>query len=156
MFTATKRFADELVDGLRERGYSAAALHGDMNQSQRNRTIIRLRKEEIRVLVATDVAARGIDVQTISHVINFDLPNNTEDYVHRIGRTGRAGANGIALSFAASKDKYFVAQIEKFTGQAIMTHIVQGLEPSLKGDSKPRPSRNSRRAPQQRFNTRRR
>lgn len=156
VFTATKRFADELVDGLRERGYCAAALHGDMNQSQRNRTIIRFRKEEIRVLVATDVAARGIDVQTISHVINFDLPNNSEDYVHRIGRTGRAGANGIALSFAASKDKYFVAQIEKFTGQPIMTHIVQGLEPSLKSDSKPRPSRNSRRAPQQRFNTRRR
>ncbi len=158
VFTATKRFADELVNGLREQGYSAAALHGDMNQAQRTRTILKLRKEEIRILVATDVAARGIDVQTISHVINFDLPNNTEDYVHRIGRTGRAGANGTALSFAAYKDKYVVSEIEKFTGQTILTHVVPGMEPSLKSPSRPKfPSgnKNKRRPQQQRFQSRR-
>lgn len=131
VFTSTKRFANELVYGLRERGFSVAALHGDMNQSQRSRTIVRLRNEEIRILVATDVAARGIDVQTISHVINFDMPNNTQDYVHRIGRTGRAGAKGIALSLASVKDKIVVTQIEKFTGQELISHIIPGLEPSF-------------------------
>jgi superfamily II DNA/RNA helicase len=135
VFTSTKRFADELVNGLRERGHHAAALHGDMNQRQRTRTIIRLRNEEIRILVATDVAARGIDVQTISHVINFDLPNNREDYVHRIGRTGRAGANGMALSFASSKDKQVVSQIEQFIGQQIAPHVIPGLEPTNKFSS---------------------
>ena len=136
IFTATKRFADELVDELLDRGCHAAALHGDMNQRQRTRTIARLRQEEIRILVATDVAARGIDVQTISHVINFDLPNGEEDYVHRIGRTGRAGANGIALSFAAPKDKQLVMQIERFTGQQITPHVIPGLEPTIKAHSK--------------------
>lgn len=155
IFTATKRFADELVDDLRDRGFSVAALHGDMNQNQRNRTIVRLRNEEIRFLVATDVAARGLDVQTISHVINFDLPNCTEDYVHRIGRTGRAGSNGVALSFAAFHDKSTVIQIEKYTGQQIMPHIVQGLEPSMKGESRSRPP-NKRRTHTRKFQARRR
>lgn len=155
VFTATKRFADELVNDLRDRGFSAAALHGDMNQNQRNRTIVRLRKEEIRILVATDVAARGLDVQTISHVINFDLPSNTEDYVHRIGRTGRAGANGVALSFAAFRDKPIVIQIEKYTGQPIITHTIQGLEPTLKGDIKVRPANKKRRPLPRKFQARR-
>jgi superfamily II DNA/RNA helicase len=154
VFTSTKRFADELVNGLRERGFSAAALHGDMNQMQRTRTIVRLRNEEIRILVATDVAARGIDIQTISHVINFDLPNNLEDYVHRIGRTGRAGVNGIALSFAAYKDKQVVMQIEQFTGQTITPFIIPGLEPSAKISSRSSPS-NRRGENKQRFHSRR-
>lgn len=132
IFTATKRFADQLVKILYESGHHAAALHGDMNQSQRTRTITRLRDGEIRVLVATDVAARGIDVLTISHVINFDLPKNAEDYVHRIGRTGRAGSKGIALSFAASKDISLVRQIEKFTGYQITPSVIAGLEPKSK------------------------
>ena len=155
VFTSTKRFADELVDGLCERGYSAAALHGDMNQMQRTRTIVRLRNEEIRILVATDVAARGIDIQTISHVINFDLPNNTEDYVHRIGRTGRAGANGIALSFAAHKDRQVIMQIEQFIGQPITPFVIPGLEPSARLSSRPSFS-NRRDHDQQRFQSRRR
>lgn len=137
IFTSTKRFADTLVDELHSRGNRAAALHGDMNQNQRNRTISKVRRGEVRVLVATDVAARGIDVQTISHVINFDLPSSKEDYVHRIGRTGRAGANGIALSFAAHKDKHLVIQIEKFTGQTIPSHVIPGLEPVRKATHKP-------------------
>ena len=81
------------------------------------------------ILVATDVAARGIDIQTISHVINFDLPRSTEDYVHRIGRTGRAGATGIAMSFASSKDMSIVRQIEKFTGQKLNMQQIPGFEP---------------------------
>lgn len=132
IFTGTKRFADQLVDILFDGGHRAAALHGDMNQRQRTRTITRLRDGEVKILVATDVAARGIDVQTISHVINFDLPNNAEDYVHRIGRTGRAGAKGIAISFAASKDLGLVRQIEQYSGYKIVPSVIEGMEPSAK------------------------
>jgi superfamily II DNA/RNA helicase len=131
VFTATKFHAEQLMDKLRDQGYNASALHGDMNQRQRSRTMARMREGQIRVLVATDVAARGIDVQTISHVINFDLPNNVEDYVHRIGRTGRAQTKGIAISFAASKDVALVHQLEKFTGQKIAPHVIPGMEPSF-------------------------
>ena len=140
VFTSTKRHADQLVEELFESGHRAAALHGDMNQRQRSRTLLRLRQGEIRILIATDVAARGIDVQTISHVINFDLPRNVEDYVHRIGRTGRAGANGIAMSFADVRDKGLVRRIEQFTGQPITTHVIAGMEPSMKNaGAGPRP-----------------
>lgn len=139
VFTSTKRHADQLVDELFESGHRAAALHGDMNQRQRSRTLLRLRQGEIRILIATDVAARGIDVQTISHVINFDLPRNVEDYVHRIGRTGRAGANGIAMSFADVRDKGLVRRIEQFTGQPITPHVIAGMEPSMKNAGGPRP-----------------
>lgn len=129
VFTRTKHHADTLVDKLIKKGYSAGALHGNMNQRQRTKTIMRLRQGEIRILVATDVAARGIDILAISHVINFDLPESEEDYVHRIGRTGRAGATGIALSFATPKEMGFVRQIEKFTHQKMTSHTVPGLEP---------------------------
>ncbi len=132
VFTSTKRGADKLAEDLHGRGHSAAALHGDMNQSQRNRTLSRLRSGNVRVLVATDVAARGIDVLTITHVINYDLPKVAEDYVHRIGRTGRAGANGIAISFAAPDDRSQLRQIERFTGNPIQAHVVPGLEPKAK------------------------
>ena len=91
VFTATKRGADRLAKTLHAKGHPAAALHGDMNQNQRNRAISNLRAGTVRLLVATDVAARGIDVSGITHVINFDLPKSAEDSVHRIGRTGRAG-----------------------------------------------------------------
>ncbi|MBS0604161.1 MAG: DEAD/DEAH box helicase [Verrucomicrobia bacterium] len=131
IFTATKRQADHLVEKLARLGRSARALHGGMNQRQRTRTIKEMRSEEFDILVATDVAARGIDIQTITHVINFDLPRSTEDYVHRIGRTGRAGASGIALSFASSKDMSIVRQIEKFTGQRLNTHQIPGMEPKF-------------------------
>ena len=129
VFTRTKHHADQLVDKLIKKGYSAGALHGNMNQRQRTKTIMRLRSGEIRILVATDVAARGIDIPAISHVINFDLPESEEDYVHRIGRTGRAGATGIALSFATPKEMGFVRQIEKFTHQKMTPHTVPGMEP---------------------------
>lgn len=136
VFTATKRDADMLADNLSAQGHEAAALHGDMNQRDRTRTLTKLRHGGLRVLVATDVAARGIDVVGITHVINFDLPKFAEDYVHRIGRTGRAGASGIAVSFASGKDGVNLKKIERFTGQQIASHVVPGLEPRFK----PRPA----------------
>lgn len=132
IFTATKRNADELTDLLIDMGHRAASLHGDMNQRQRSRTIENLRKGSVRVLVATDVAARGIDVLSITHVINFDLPQVAEDYVHRIGRTGRAGGTGIAMSFASDKDRHLVRNIETFTGKKIEIHVVPGYEPKAR------------------------
>ena len=128
VFTSTKRDADMLAEDLFAMGHQAAALHGDMNQGARNRTLTRMRSGAIRVLVATDVAARGIDVAGISHVINFDLPKFAEDYVHRIGRTGRAGSQGVAVSFASGKDVMNLKKIERFTGHAITPHIVPGFE----------------------------
>ena len=132
VFTATKRDADTLADNLHAQGFAAAALHGDMNQRERNRTLTRLRNGGLRVLVATDVAARGIDIAAITHVINFDLPKFAEDYVHRIGRTGRAGAAGVAVSFASIKDSIHLSKIELYTGQRIVSHIIPGLEPRIK------------------------
>ena len=140
VFTATKRGADRLASKLYEDGHAAAALHGDMNQSQRNRTLAKMRSGNVRVLVATDVAARGIDVRSISHVINYDLPKVAEDYVHRIGRTGRAGANGIAISFAAPDDGRQVRQIERYTGHAITAHVVAGMEPKVPQRSSHKPA----------------
>jgi superfamily II DNA/RNA helicase len=136
IFTSTKHQADVVADKLAQGGHDVAALHGDMNQRQRTRTIARLRQGEIRVLVATDVAARGIDVLTISHVINFDLPMTAEDYVHRIGRTGRAGANGIACTLVSFRDRHLVRRIEEFTGQKITSHIIPGMEPKMKDAGK--------------------
>jgi superfamily II DNA/RNA helicase len=131
VFTSTKRAADEVADALSSQGFAAAALHGDMNQGQRNRTLGNVRRGNVKVLVATDVAARGIDVQTITHVINFDLPRVAEDYVHRIGRTGRAGRSGIAISLAGARDHMQVRQIERLTTQPIQVHVVPGLEPTV-------------------------
>lgn len=145
IFTSTKRHADVLVDRLKEIGHKAAALHGDMSQKHRMRTISQLREGKIDVLVATDVAARGIDVSSITHVINFDLPRNIEDYVHRIGRTGRAGAFGTAHSFAAFHEQDIVKKIEKFTGQTMNVEQIEGLEPTMQNSAaKPKP-KNGRR-----------
>jgi superfamily II DNA/RNA helicase len=129
VFTATKRGADRLAKKLHAQGHPAAALHGNMNQNQRNRAMAKLRSGEVRLLVATDVAARGLDVNGISHVFNYDLPKVPEDYVHRIGRTGRAGAKGIAISFAAPEDRGQLRDIERYTRQPIAAHVIAGLEP---------------------------
>jgi len=130
IFSGTKRNADQLARELSAQGHSAAALHGDMNQNARNRTIMNMRRGKVRLLVATDVAARGLDVNGITHVINYDLPKNAEDYVHRIGRTGRAGASGIAISFASSKEFDSLRQIERYIGQTIPQQVIPGLEPA--------------------------
>ncbi len=119
VFTSTKKQADHLTDRLIDSGQDVGVLHGDIKQRQRTKTVSKLKDGEIRVLVATDVAARGIDIPTISHVINFDLPSFAEDYVHRIGRTGRAGAKGIAFSFVSKREFHLVKEIEKFTGQKL-------------------------------------
>lgn len=130
IFSATKRDADMLARDLHAQGHAAAALHGDMTQNARNKTIQNMRRGKIRLLVATDVAARGLDVTGISHVINFDLPKFAEDYVHRIGRTGRAGATGIAISFASLNDLNYLDRIERYTGQTLPVHVIAGLEPT--------------------------
>ena len=154
VFTSTKRHADKLTGDLRDKEHRVAALHGDMNQRQRTKTISQLRNGQIRILVATDVAARGIDVQSITHVINYDLPNSAEDYVHRIGRTGRAGAKGTALSFVTGRDTFLVKKIEEFTKQQIAISEIVGLEPSAKPRSSPQKQRpRSRRGANQRFKT---
>ena len=129
IFTSTKRHADLLAEDLYAAGHKTAALHGDMTQGARNRTLTKLRQGDVKVLVATDVAARGIDVQGISHVINYDLPKFAEDYVHRIGRTGRAGASGIAISFASNMDRHILRKIEQFTGNGMTPTVIEGFEP---------------------------
>jgi superfamily II DNA/RNA helicase len=143
VFTATKRDADGLADQLSAQGHSVAALHGDMSQRERNRTLLNMRNGNVRILVATDVAARGLDVRGISHVINFDLPKFAEDYVHRIGRTGRGGSSGIAISFASNRDAQLLKRIERYTEQSIKMHTIEGLEPKYKlrtgGPSSDRP-----------------
>ena len=139
VFTSTKRDADDLAGHLYDLGHHSAALHGDMNQRERNRTLTQLRRGAVRVLVATDVAARGIDVPGISHVINYDLPKFAEDYVHRIGRTGRAGASGIAVSFASNRDGMHLKRIERFIGLEIPRHTIAGLEPKRPLRTEPKP-----------------
>lgn len=135
IFTATKRGADDLAERLEDQGFSAMALHGDMNQRQRTRTLNQLQRGRIQILVATDVAARGIDVQGISHAINYDLPMQAEDYVHRIGRTGRAGRNGLAFTLATHSERFKVRRIENFIGQTIETDVIPGLEPTPKSEA---------------------
>ena len=129
IFIATKRDADMLADQLEENGFPAQALHGDMDQRARTRTINKMRRGDIRILVATDVAARGIDVAGISHVINWDLPMHEEDYVHRIGRTGRAGRKGVAITFVSSREVFKARAIERFIQREIPIHTMPGLEP---------------------------
>jgi len=139
VFTATKQSAEDLTDSLREQGFDAAALHGDMPQAKRTRTLDRLRAGRTKVLVATDVAARGIDVAGISHVINFDAPRQAEDYVHRIGRTGRAGRSGTAVTLAGHQERHLIRNIERYTGASLAIDVIPGLEPK---PPKPNEARN--------------
>ena len=129
VFASTKVAADELAMRLRDAGREAAALHGDMPQSARDRVVRQLRQGRLGVLVATDVAARGIDVPTISHVVNFDLPMKPEDYVHRIGRTARAGRPGTSVTLVGARDRRALAAIERLLQARIPVAVVPGLEP---------------------------
>jgi superfamily II DNA/RNA helicase len=137
VFTATKRGADDLAEHLADTGFSVMALHGDMNQRQRSRTLTEVQDGRVRVLVATDVAARGIDVQAISHAINYDLPMQPEDYVHRIGRTGRAGRDGLAYTLAVHGERHKVRRIEHFIGHQIPSEVIAGLEPQRTPSARP-------------------
>ncbi len=119
VFVRTKQATEEVADKLRARGFSAAAINGDMPQAQRERTIAALRDGTLAILVATDVAARGLDVDRISHVLNYDIPQDTESYVHRIGRTGRAGRAGTAVLFVSPRERHLLKAIEKATRQKL-------------------------------------
>jgi len=119
VFASTQVECDGLANDLQQDGFSAVALHGALSQGLRNRRLMALRQGQVQILVATDVAARGIDVENISHVINYDLPVDPESYVHRIGRTGRAGATGIALSFCDSSERGALRAIEQLVRQRI-------------------------------------
>ena len=119
VFVRTKQATEELAERLRSRGFSAAAINGDLAQAQRERTIGQLRSGALDILVATDVAARGLDVERISHVVNYDIPTDSESYVHRVGRTGRAGRSGEALLFVTPRERHLLTSIERATRQPI-------------------------------------
>ena len=132
VFASTQVESEKIADTLRANGYEATALHGAMPQAVRMRRLESLRKGHTKILVATDVAARGIDVPRISHVINFGLPMKPEDYTHRIGRTGRAGRNGVAITLVEHRDRAKIRNIERFTQQDIVASVIAGLEPQAK------------------------
>ena len=130
VFASTQIECDGLANDLQQDGFSAVALHGALSQGLRNRRLMALRQGQVQFLVATDVAARGIDVPTITHVFNFGLPMKSEDYTHRIGRTGRAGRDGLAVTLAEFRDKRKIFDIEAFTRQPIAAEVIPGLEPT--------------------------
>jgi ATP-dependent RNA helicase DeaD len=127
VFVRTKQATEEVAEKLRARGFAAAAINGDIPQAVRERTISALKDGSIDILVATDVAARGLDVERISHVVNFDIPHDPESYVHRIGRTGRAGRSGTALLFVTPRERHLLNSIERVTRQK----LVEGQLPSV-------------------------
>jgi superfamily II DNA/RNA helicase len=129
VFSSTQIECDGLATDLQQAGFAAVALHGALSQAIRNRRLMALRNGQVQILVATDVAARGIDVPTITHVFNYGLPMKAEDYTHRIGRTGRAGRDGLAVTFAELRDRRKIGDIEAYTRQRIAVETVPGLEP---------------------------
>ena len=139
VFASTQIQCDALAQDLQQEGFSAVALHGALSQGLRNRRLMALREGRVQILVATDVAARGIDVPTISHVFNFGLPMKSEDYVHRIGRTGRAGRDGLAVTFAEWRERRKILDIEAYTQQPIRSEVIPGLEPRNKPEKSNKP-----------------
>jgi superfamily II DNA/RNA helicase len=129
VFASTQIECDGLANDLQQAGFDAVALHGALNQGLRNRRLMALRQGQVQVLVATDVAARGIDVPTITHIFNYGLPMKAEDYTHRIGRTGRAGRDGLAVTFAEFRDRRKIFDIESYTRQPFNAEVIPGLEP---------------------------
>ena len=129
VFASTQIECDALAEDLQQVGFSAVALHGALSQGLRNRRLMALRRGQVQILVATDVAARGIDVPTITHVFNFGLPMKSEDYTHRIGRTGRAGRDGLAITFAEFRDRRKIGDIEHYSKQRFNAETIPGLEP---------------------------
>jgi len=147
VFTRTKRRADRLADSLEREGVAAAAIHGNKSQNARVRTLEAFKRGRTRVLVATDVAARGIHVEDIDTVINFDIPDQPETYVHRVGRTGRAGASGRALSLCGADERGQLASIERLTRRKIQPlETPRSLKATGTGESAGRPQRGRRRA----------
>jgi ATP-dependent RNA helicase RhlE len=130
VFTRTKHGANRLAEYLNKHGVTALAIHGNKSQAARTRALTEFKSGELQALVATDIAARGLDIEQLPHVVNFDLPHVPEDYVHRIGRTGRAGATGEAISLVCADDKPLLADIEKLIRRQVAKEIVPGFEPN--------------------------
>jgi len=144
VFTKTKHGANRLAQQLERDGIQADAIHGNKNQNARTRALASFKRGELRVLVATDIAARGLDIEALPHVVNYDLPNVPEDYVHRIGRTGRAGASGEAVSLVSNDDRPLLTAIEKLMNRRVESRIVPGFEPGTPprpGSVEPEPAR---------------
>ncbi|WP_417507627.1 DEAD/DEAH box helicase [Marinomonas gallaica] len=151
IFTRTKQAVDDLAKELGKDGIKAVAVHGDKSQGARDRGLEEFKTGQVRVLVATDVAARGLDIEQLQYVINYELPYNAEDYIHRIGRTGRAGQDGLAISLVSSKEKYLLTDIEKLTGETFVPQWLEGFEPNPmvqeeEASSKRKPSKKTLRA----------
>ncbi|SFD82838.1 ATP-dependent RNA helicase RhlE [Thiohalospira halophila DSM 15071] len=144
VFARTKRGADRLAEQLDKDGIASTSIHGDKSQGQRNKALDRFRKRRIRCLVATDVASRGIDIDELPHVVNFDLPDNPEDYVHRIGRTGRGGSEGAAISLVCADQREQFGAIERLLGGSIPAETVTGFEPTEKAPAPRRSKGNGR------------
>ena len=130
IFTRTKHGANRLSEKLTKKGISSAAIHGNKSQNHRTKTLAGFKAGSIRVLVATDIAARGLDIPLLPHVINFELPNIAEDYVHRIGRTGRAGASGEAISLVSDDEISYLKGIEKLLRERLPSKVIEGFEPT--------------------------
>ena len=137
VFTRTKHGANKLTKKLISSNISAMAIHGNKSQGARTKALDGFKKGTTRVLVATDIAARGLDIPLLPHVVNFELPNISEDYVHRIGRTGRAGASGEAVSLVSADETSFLRDIEKLVGQRIPSEIIEGFEPDPNASTEP-------------------
>jgi ATP-dependent RNA helicase RhlE len=146
VFTRTKRGADRLTRHLRNDGIRADAIHSDKSQGARTRTLDAFKRGSLSVLVATDIAARGLDIDELPHVVNFDLPHVAEDYVHRIGRTGRAGNTGDAVSLVSNEEASLLSGIERLLGNRLPTKLVSGFEPRRNGATPPRVQPQYRRA----------
>jgi len=142
VFTRTKHLANRLAEQLQRDGLSTAAIHGNKTQGARTRALADFKKGDVRVLVATDIAARGLDIEQLPHVVNFELPNVPEDYVHRIGRTGRAGLNGEAVSLVCVDERKLLTDIERLLKQDIRKVVIAGYEPDE--SIKPEPIKNGR------------
>ncbi len=143
VFTRTKHGANRLSEKMSKAGITAAAIHGNKSQGARTKALGGFKKGAIRVLVATDIAARGLDIPLLPHVVNFELPNISEDYVHRIGRTGRAGASGEAISLVSQEELSYVRGIERLLGEKLQSEIVEGFEPTTSPESNKPISRNN-------------
>jgi ATP-dependent RNA helicase DeaD len=128
IFTNTKRNADHLHTALLGRGYDVTVIHGDLSQRERDQALERFRGSRVRFLIATDVAARGLDIDDISHVINYDIPATPEDYVHRVGRTARAGRDGVALTLITPIEILKIRDIERHTKRPIEHHTLEDLK----------------------------
>jgi len=155
VFTRTKHGANRLAEQLERDGIEADAIHGNKSQGARTRALKRFKDQELRVLVATDIAARGLDIESLPHVVNYDLPHVAEDYVHRIGRTGRAGASGAAVSLVSHEDRPLLTAIERLMKRSVELKVVAGFEPGQY--QPPRPQAEAQRSyrPQQRQGQRR-